>query len=122
MGGMKFLAVVLALGVGISAMVPCVYAQGLKGSGRHAQAVREKIDKVQARVDALTQQLSLTPDQQAKIKGILEAAKAEVGKIMQGAKEQVRQLQQKTNEDIRALLTPEQKAKFKAQPQKKQAE
>lgn len=69
-------------------------------------------------IEKLTAELNLTPEQQGKIKPILDSARAERKQLRQNTaskeemRPQMKQLRQKTRDQINAILTPEQQQKF----------
>jgi Spy/CpxP family protein refolding chaperone len=62
----------------------------------------------------LTETLSLTPDQKAKVQPILDQMKPQLAAIHQEAMEKMRTLMESTGAQIRPLLTPEQQQKYDA--------
>jgi Spy/CpxP family protein refolding chaperone len=83
--------------------------------GVHATSTPPQLSDVQKRaqkVQRLTQELSLTPDQQKQIEAIIASVQAEYKAIRQSTEPQFDQARQKGREQIRAILTPEQKPKF----------
>ena len=70
-------------------------------------------EMVQERIAELKAQLSLTPDQEAKIKDILTRVKEEGKSIIQDMNERMRELKAREKDEINAVLTEEQQAKLK---------
>jgi len=75
----------------------------------------------ESELQKLTQELNLTPDQVSKIQPIVDAAKAKVKAIRQDAtltpdqqKAQIAPIHKQEMQDIRAILTPEQIATLKS--------
>lgn len=66
------------------------------------------------RFELLTRALDLTPEQQAKIKPILEQAKPQVQAVRQEAKQKIQAIRENTQAQIRPILTPAQQQKFDA--------
>jgi Spy/CpxP family protein refolding chaperone len=64
------------------------------------------------KVQRLTQELNLSPDQQKQLDTIMASVQAEYKAIHQSTEPQIDQARQKGREQIRAILTPEQKPKF----------
>lgn len=65
-------------------------------------------------LEHLTKDLNLTPDQQAKVTPIVDAAKPQIQAIHQEAMQKMRAIMESTGAQIRPLLTPEQQTKFDA--------
>jgi len=83
--------------------------------GVHATSPPPQLTDAQKRaqkVQRLTQELNLTPDQQTRIEAIIAGVQAEHKAIRQSTEPQLDQARQKGREQIRAILTPEQKPKF----------
>lgn len=74
--------------------------------------MKGKKDVVKARLNELTKDLNLTPEQQAKIKDIFIKSKQETKKVLEEAKAKVKEIKVESHEEIKALLTEEQKQKF----------
>jgi len=66
------------------------------------------------RVEQLTHELGLTPDQAKQLDAILLEWHGNAKAIHEQADVQMEQLRQKGRDEIRAILTPEQKPKFEA--------
>jgi Spy/CpxP family protein refolding chaperone len=66
------------------------------------------------RLERLTRALDLTPEQQAKIKPIFEAAKPQVMAIHQEAQQKRQAIRENVMAQIRPILTPAQQQKFDA--------
>src|SRR4051794_12678063 len=70
------------------------------------------------RLKRMTEQLTLTQEQQDKVKKIMEDGREEMGKIRDLPEDQrrdkFREFMQGQNEKIMAVLTPEQQEKYKA--------
>jgi len=67
---------------------------------------------VEKRVEKLTTELNLTPDQQKSVKETLEAKREKMKSISKDDHEAWRKLTKETNDKINAVLTPEQQKKF----------
>ncbi|MGA2904350.1 MAG: hypothetical protein ABSD98_11000 [Candidatus Korobacteraceae bacterium] len=88
--------------------------QGMsQGGGHHMQMSPDQ------RLQRLTQQLSLTDDQQQKIKPILEQEQQQMQALHQDTSmsqpdrmSKMQQIRQGTNDQIKSVLTPEQQQKF----------
>jgi hypothetical protein len=64
------------------------------------------------KVQRLTQELSLSADQQKQLEAIIAGVQAEYKAIHQTTEPQIDQARQKGREQIRAILTAEQKPRF----------
>ena len=86
-------------------------AQAQGGMGQRGGNVEQQLSE-------LTQALTLTVDQQAQVKALLEARRAKMEALRAGgeqpSREQMMAVRQDTNDKIRALLNDDQKAKFTA--------
>ncbi len=69
-------------------------------------------EKRAQKVQHLTQELNLTPEQQKQLDAILNSVHAQFKAIRQSTEPQIDEARQKGREQIRAILTPEQKPKF----------
>ena len=63
-------------------------------------------------LDHVTKQLDLTPQQQAQVAPILDAAKPQIAAIHKEAMEKTHAIMQASTTQIRAILTPEQQQKL----------
>lgn len=79
------------------------------------RATRDE-ERINARVDELTKKLNLTPDQQVKVREILEKTTAQIRALAKELREKAISLMQQDREAIKALLTPEQKPKLEETP------
>ena len=66
------------------------------------------------RLEHLTKTLDLSPEQQAKIKPILEQAKPQMEAARQESKQKMQAIRENTTAQIRPILTPAQQQKFDA--------
>jgi len=64
------------------------------------------------RVEEMTRELSLTPQQSQELDAILKERHAESKAIRDQSDLQIEQIRQKGRDQVRAMLTPEQKPKF----------
>lgn len=71
-----------------------------------------EVEKRTQKVQRLTQELNLTPDQQKQIEAIIASVQAQYKAIHQSTEPQIDAARQKGREQVRAILTPEQKPKF----------
>jgi Spy/CpxP family protein refolding chaperone len=65
-------------------------------------------------LEHLSEALSLTSDQKAKVQPIIDQAKPQIAAIHQEAMEKMKAIMESTGTQIRPLLTPEQQQKFDA--------
>jgi Spy/CpxP family protein refolding chaperone len=65
-------------------------------------------------LEHMTKTLDLTPDQQAKIRPIIEQAKPQVMAIRQEARQKIKTIHDNIRSQIRPLLTPPQQQKWDA--------
>ena len=103
-------------------MVMTIGANAQDDNTRRQRPQMDRKQMVEFRMERMTKELSLTTEQQAKIKEILTEESAnmpEGGQMRQGerpsreAMEQMRAKREETNNKIEQLLNDEQKAKFK---------
>jgi Spy/CpxP family protein refolding chaperone len=64
------------------------------------------------KIQRLTQELNLAPEQQKQLEVIMAGVQAQYKAIHQSTEPQINEARQKGREQIRAILTPEQKPKF----------
>src|SRR6202521_6206437 len=64
------------------------------------------------KVQRLTQELNLSPDQQKQLDAIMASVQAQYKAIHQSTDPQINEARQKGREQIRAILTPEQQLTF----------
>lgn len=74
---------------------------GGRGAGRHRNSLQRT-----------TEQLNLTPDQQAKVQPIIDQATPQIENIRREAMEQTKAVMDNAMSQIRPLLTPEQQKKL----------
>ncbi len=79
--------------------------------------IKDRREKRPEKVEAvlfnrLTRQLSLTQDQQVKVKAILDDARKSVESFREGAYKKMADIREETNVKIQGLLTADQKDKF----------
>src|SRR5260370_23454998 len=77
-----------------------------------APALLTDTERRAQKVQRLTQELTLSPEQQKQLDAIMAGVQAEYKAIHQSTDPQIDQARQKSREQIRAILTPEQKPKF----------
>jgi Spy/CpxP family protein refolding chaperone len=69
-------------------------------------------EKRAQKVQRLTEELSLAPDQQRQLDAIIASVQAQYKAIRQSTEPQINEARQKGRDQIRAILAPEQKSKF----------
>jgi 3-dehydroquinate dehydratase len=77
-------------------------------------------DLFEERLDFLTTELDLAPEQREKIKEILAESTKEIAAIRKKAKEEIEETRGIEKEKIKAFLTQEQKEKFQGLEEKRQ--
>ena len=65
-------------------------------------------------LERMTETLDLTPEQQAKIRPILEQAKPQIAAIRQESRQKIKAIRDNVRSQIRPLLTPSQQKKLDA--------
>jgi Spy/CpxP family protein refolding chaperone len=78
------------------------------GGGRHRRHQRGHV------FERMTKNLDLTPEQQAKIRPILEQAKPQIKAARQESKEKMKAIRDNVRAQIRPILTPAQQQKWDA--------
>lgn len=86
---------------------------------RRRQMKSDGADRIEARINELSTQLNLTPEQKEKVKDIYARAKEETKNVLEEARIKVRKIRVKVDEEVRAILSEEQKKKFHRQAQMK---
>ena len=69
--------------------------------------------KINAKLDEITKELGLSPEQQIRVKEILEKSRQEYKSVLKEAKIKTKEIKIKANDKIKSLLSEEQKEKFK---------
>jgi periplasmic protein CpxP/Spy len=104
-----WVGIVFLLGLAVGGMAGYGYARWSVLAAR--APVPEPVRRAQ-RVEQLTKDLSLTPDQAKQLDQILMERHAEVKGVRDQSEAQAEKVRQKGRDQIRAILTPEQKPKF----------
>jgi len=128
MNNNKFSLIGVAVLGGLMAFSPLAKAQDTEGGAKAEQngagVQKKRLDPLQRLDKALT----LTDEQKAKLKPILDeqtkqlkALRENAGDDRKGAAAQARKLTEETNAKIKALLTPEQQTKFAQMLEKQRA-
>jgi Spy/CpxP family protein refolding chaperone len=104
-----WVGVVFLLGAALGGMIGYVFAHhtALAAPSQMSEAAR-RAQKVQR----LTQELNLSPEQQKQLDVIMANVQAQYKAIHQSTDPQINEARQQGREQIRAILTPEQKPKF----------
>jgi Spy/CpxP family protein refolding chaperone len=104
-----WVGVVFLLGAALGGMLGYVFAHH---TAMAAPAQMTDAQKRAQKVQRLTQELNLSPDQQKQLDAIISSVQAEYKAIHQSTEPQIDQARQKGREQIRVILTAEQKPKF----------
>jgi Spy/CpxP family protein refolding chaperone len=104
-----WVGVVFLLGAALGGMLGFVFAHR---TAMAAPAQMTETEKRAQKVQRLTQELNLAPDQQKQIEEIIASVQAQYKAVRQSTEPQINEARQKGREQIRAVLTPEQKPKF----------
>ena len=104
-----WVGVVFLLGAALGGMLGYVFAHH---TAMAAPTQMTDAEKRAHKIQQLTEELSLTRDQQKQLDVIMTSVHAQYTAIHQSTEPQIDQVRQKGREQIRAILTPEQKPKF----------
>ncbi|HET9995416.1 MAG TPA: hypothetical protein VFQ18_08425, partial [Candidatus Acidoferrum sp.] len=104
-----WVGVVFLLGAALGGMLGYVFAHH---TAMAAPAQMTDAQKRAQKVQRLTQELSLSADQQKQLEAIIASVQTEYKAIHQTTEPQIDQARQKGREQIRAILTAEQKPRF----------
>jgi len=104
-----WVGVVFLLGAALGGMLGYVFAHH---SALAAPPQLSEAEKRAQKIQRLTQELNLTPDQQKQIDAIMMNIHAQYNAIRQSTEPQIDVARQKGREQIREVLTPEQRPKF----------
>jgi len=104
-----WVGVIFLLGAALGGMLGYVFAHK---TAMAAPAQMTESEKRAQKVQRLTQELNLAPDQQRQIEAIIASVQVQYKAIRQSMEPQFNEARQKGREQIRAILTPEQKPKF----------
>lgn len=114
-----WVGIVFLLGAAVGGMFGYGYAH--RSVSAAGAPVPEAVRRAQ-RVEQMTKDFGLTPDQAKQLDAIILEWHAQLKTIHEQSDAQIAQLRQKGRDQIRAILTPEQKPKFEEFLQKKDAE
>jgi Spy/CpxP family protein refolding chaperone len=104
-----WVGVVFLLGAALGGMVGYIFAHH---TALAAPAQMTDAAKRAQKVQRLTQELDLSPEQQKQLDVIMASVQAQYKAIHHTTDPQIDEARQKGREQIRAILTPEQKPKF----------
>ncbi len=105
-----WVAVVFLLGAALGGVVGYIFAHRSVSANAQMTAEQRRAQKV----EELTREANLTPEQRTQLEGILTQLHGEYKALHEQSEAQVDQARQKSRNEIRAILTPEQKPKFEA--------
>lgn len=103
--------VVFILGVALGGVFGYFYASRVNAASRTAPQLTEPQRRA-ARLQELTRELGLTPEQQTQLDATLLRLHGEYKALHDQADAQMTEAHQKGRDQIRAILTPEQRPKF----------
>ena len=115
-----WVALIFVLGMALGGVLGYTFAH--RSYAASVQAPQTDAAKRAQRLEHLSQELSLTPDQRAQIDVILGDVLAQYKTIRDSTNPQINEARQKGRARIRAVLTPEQLQKFEAFLQRLDAE
>jgi Spy/CpxP family protein refolding chaperone len=115
-----WLAVVFLLGAGIGVVFGYAFAQ--KSHAAMTPPMMSEPERRAKRVEDMTREIGLSPEQSQKLDATIAAAHEEMKKIRDKSDSDVDVVREKARDQMRAFLTPEQKPKFEAFIQKLDAE
>ena len=104
-----WVGIVFLLGAAVGGMIGYGYAH--RSVSAASTPVPEPVRRAQ-RVEQMTRDFSLTPDQTKQLDAIIMEWHAQLKTVHEQSDAQIEQLRQKGRDQIRAILTPEQKPKF----------
>ena len=111
-------ALVCAMAVALVCCGAALYAQDGMGQGG-GMAAAHRMQSPELKLQHMTRQLDLTPEQQQKIKPILEQESQQMASLhqdntlsQQDRRNKFQQIRQNTDEQIKPILTPAQQEKY----------
>jgi len=104
-----WVGVIFLLGAALGGMLGYVFAHH---TAMAAPTQMTETEKRAQKVQRLTQELNLAPDQQKQVEAIIASVQAQYKTIRQSTEPQINEARQKGREQIRAILTPEQLQKL----------
>jgi Spy/CpxP family protein refolding chaperone len=103
-----WVAVVFLLGASLGGLVGYIFAHRSVSANAPMTAQQRRAQKV----ETLTREANLTPDQRQQLEAILTQLHGEYKALHEQSDAQIDQARQKGRNQIRAILTPEQQPKF----------
>ena len=103
-----WVAVVFLLGASLGGLVGYIFAHRSVSANAPMTAQQRRAQKM----ETLTREANLTPDQRQQLEAILTQLHGEYKALHEQSDAQIDQARQKGRNQIRAILTPEQKPKF----------
>jgi Spy/CpxP family protein refolding chaperone len=103
-----WVAVVFLLGASLGGVVGYIFAHRSVSANAPMTAQQRRAQKM----ETLTREANLTPDQRQQLEAILTQLHGEYKALHEQSDAQIDQARQKGRNQIRAILTPEQKPKF----------
>ncbi len=110
----EWLAVVFVLGAAIGGVFGYGFAHRSFALGKVSAAPPCEAERRAKRVEEMTKEIGLTPEQSQKVDGIIKAAHEEMNTIHDKAETDVDGVREKARVQMREFLTEEQKPKFEA--------
>jgi hypothetical protein len=104
-----WVGLVFLLGAGLGGVLGNVFGVHARNA---APPQLTEIEKRAQKVQRLTQELNLSPDQQKQVEAIIASVQAQYKAIRQSTEPQIDEARQKGREQIRTILSPEQRPKF----------
>jgi Spy/CpxP family protein refolding chaperone len=105
-----WVAVVFLLGAALGGVVGFIFAHRSVSANAHLSPQERRAQKV----EQLTREANLTPDQRQQLEVILTQLHAEYKALHEQSDAQIDQARQKGRNQIRAILSPEQQPRFEA--------
>jgi Spy/CpxP family protein refolding chaperone len=105
-----WVAVVFLLGAALGGVVGFIFAHRSVSANAHLSPQERRAQKV----EQLTREANLTPDQRHQLEVILTQLHAEYKALHEQSDAQIDQARQKGRNQIRAILSPEQQPRFEA--------
>lgn len=105
-----WVAVVFLLGAALGGVVGFIFAHRSVSANAPMTAQERRAQKV----EELTREANLTPDQRQQLEAILTQLHGEYKTLREQSDAQIDQARQKGRNQIRAILTPDQKPQFEA--------
>lgn len=113
-----WLAVVFLLGAAVGVVFGYAYARRTSADTKPGPAAMTEPERRAKRVNEMTKEIGLTPEQSAKVDEIIRGAHEEMKAIREKADGDADAVREKARDQIREFLTPGQKTKFEAMIQR----